>query len=333
MKTAIVTGGSGFVGSHLVRHLRGEGRYDRIVITDRSGLPPEEIPDGEEVVHLKWDVREEADPGTFRRLGCGERTHIFNLAAVCRIPGYPHADYYRTNILGAENVCRLADRLESPHMVFTSSVSVYGASEELKTEETVPQPSDPYGISKLVAEYIHRGWQEKREGRHLTILRPGIVFGPGEAANFTRLYDALRKGYFFYPGRRDTRKACVYVKDVARACGWFAAHPGGLRLFNLSYEEAPPISEICETLARETDAGRPRLRVPAPLLMGAARVIRLLGDLTGRDFKGIHPDRVRKVMISTNISGSKLKRSGFSLKYSLEEGVRDWYEGCGQTLG
>lgn len=332
MRTAIVTGGSGFVGSHLIRHLREEGPYDRIVNADRSGVPPEELEEPGELVHLKWDVRREADPEVFRRLGCGEDTHIFNLAAICRIPGYPDADYFRTNIRGAENVCRLADQLDCRNMVFTSTVALYGGSEELKTEESMPQPNDPYGISKLVAERVHRGWREKREGRSLAILRPGVIYGAGERANFTRLYESLRKGYFFYPGRRDTRKACVYVKDVARACGWFASRPDGLQLYNLVYRKAPTIQRICEVLADETDARRARLRIPAPLLMGAAHVIRMLSAATGRSFKGIHPERVRKVMVSTNISGDKLAASGFRLNYTLEEGVREWFGECGGTL-
>ncbi|MDZ7771567.1 MAG: NAD(P)-dependent oxidoreductase [Balneolaceae bacterium] len=332
MKTAIITGGSGFVGSHLIRHLQREGRYDRIVNTDRSGLAPDEIPREAELAHLKWDVRRKADAEVFRELGCGEQTHIYNLAAICRIPGYPHEDYYRTNILGAENVCRLADELGCRTMLFTSSVSVYGGSEELKTEESVPQPADPYGISKLVAEYIHRGWRESGEGRRLVILRPGIIFGSGEQANFTRLYDALKKGYFFYPGRRDTRKACAYVKDVARALDWFARHGDEFELYNLAYEQAPAIEEICGVIASETDAGRARLRIPAPLLLGAAYLIHAAARLTGLSFKGIHPDRVRKVMVSTHISGEKLANSGFGLKYSLKEGVRDWFDESGRSL-
>jgi nucleoside-diphosphate-sugar epimerase len=181
-----------------------------------------------------------------------------------------------------------------------------------------------------VAEYIHKGWQEKNpESRMLTILRPGIIFGKGEQANFTRLYESQKKGFFVYPGRKDTRKACVYVKDVARACYHFSDGESMQYLFNLVYEKAPTIQEICETVAQETDARKPFMLVPGPLLIFAAYVIMLLGKVIGKELTGIHPDRVKKVMISTNVSGDKLAKTGFKLAYSLSDGVSDWYKDCG----
>lgn len=162
----------------------------------------------------------------------------------------------------------------------------------------------------------------------LSILRPGIIFGKGEQANFTRLYESQKKGFFVYPGRKDTKKACVYVKDVARACYHFSKKGGGQHLYNLVYEKAPSIKEICETVADETDAKKPLLLIPGPLLVVAAYCIVGLGKIIGKEFSGIHPDRVKKVMLSTNVSGEKLKESGFNLKYNLREGIRDWYQDC-----
>lgn len=330
--TAIVTGGSGFVGGHLIRHLLEQKRYGKIINLDIC--PPEGDSGDDDTVHyLEWDLRKSRDAGPLRSMGCGEDTHIYNLAAICRIPGYPDRDYFETNILGAEQVTALAEELGCRNIIFTSSVAPYGASEELKTEESVPQPDNPYGSSKLVAEYIHRAWMQRDPGqRHLTILRPGIIFGPREQANFTRLYRSLRKGYFVFPGRKDTRKACVYVKDVARACDHFAFQPDGFQLYNLVYESAPTIETICRALTRHTDAGKARFTMPGAILVGAAYLIKGVGKLLRKEFSGIHPDRVRKVMISTNISGTKLTRSSFNLSYTLEDGIADWVEECGREI-
>lgn len=57
-----------------------------------------------------------------------------------------------------------------------------------------------------------------------------------------------------------------------------------------------------------------------------------LGKISGKEFTGIHPDRVKKVMISTNISGNKLANSDFELKYSLAEGIQDWVNDCNGKL-
>lgn len=329
MSQAIITGGSGFVGTHLIDHLLNEKAYTTIIIADLVS-PSNDYSNAPEKVHfIECDVRKSINAKSFRELGCGENTVIYNLAAICRIPGFPEIDYYRTNILGAETVCQLAEELGSTRMIFTSSVSPYGASEDLKTEESIPQPKDPYGSSKLVAEYIHRGWQQRGpENRILSILRPGIIFGKGEQANFTRLYESQKKGFFVYPGRRDTKKACVYVKDVARACHHFSEKKPKIHLYNMVYEDPPSIEEICLTVAKETDAKKPFMLIPGPLLIFVAYCILALGKLVGKEFTGIHPDRVKKVMISTNISGEKLKQSGFQLRYNLKEGIRDWYKDC-----
>ncbi|MDR8393486.1 NAD(P)-dependent oxidoreductase [Aliifodinibius sp. S!AR15-10] len=330
---AIVTGGSGFVGTHLINHLSNENAYEKVIILDL--VPPtEEFQEvTTDVKFIQCDIRKPIDPPPLQELGCDEDTVIYNLAAICRIPGFPEIDYFRTNIKGAENVCQLAEELGCRRMVFTSSVSPYGASEDLKTEESIPQPKDPYGSSKLVAEYIHKGWQLKEpENRMLSILRPGIIYGEGEQANFTRLYESQKKGFFAYPGRKDTKKACVYVKDVARACYHFSKKRQGQHLYNLVYEEAPAIEKICLTLADQTDARKPLLLIPGPLLIFAAYCIMILGKLIGKEFNGIHPDRVRKVMISTNISGKKLSESDFQLQYNLKEGIKDWYSDCNGKL-
>ena len=146
---------------------------------------------------------------------------IFNFAAVHRTPGHEDHEYFETNIRGAENVVAFAEKWNIKKIVFTSSIAPYGAAEELKKETTLPTPNTAYGISKLVAEKIHEKWQNGDAAhRQLTIVRPGVVFGKGENGNFTRLYWAIRGHKFAYPGRKDTIKACIYVKELVRFLLW-----------------------------------------------------------------------------------------------------------------
>lgn len=253
---------------------------------------------------------------------------IINLAAVHRTPGHPDHEYFETNIKGAENICHFAEEKGINTIVFTSSIAPYGASESLKEETSLPTPNTPYGISKLVAEQIHRTWQAKDpENRKLVILRPGVVFGKGENGNFTRLYNALSKGIFFYPGRRDTVKACIYVKDLVdvtfKVLGSF---DHGVKLYNLTYEPSPTISEIVEHLAASTNVKSTNLLINGKLLKIGASFVGLLGGKKN----GIHPERVKKLMVSTNISGEKIKSDGFKFKFGLKAGIEDWFKDCGQ---
>ena len=251
---------------------------------------------------------------------------IFDLAAVHRTPGHPEEAYFETNIRGAENVTAFAEKYGIRKILFTSSIAPYGASEDLKTEETLPTPNTPYGISKLVAEKIHQIWQARDPARELTIVRPGIVYGKGEHGNMTRLYSGQKKGYFFYAGRKDTIKACIYVKELVRFFKYRMLDHSfpGAEIYNCTYEPAYTIEEICNAMQKATGLHRHVPLVPAGLLLFAAGI---LGPIGGKKV-GIHPARVRKLMVSTNVCGRKLAATDYKFHYTLEESFRDWFEDC-----
>ena len=125
---------------------------------------------------------------------------VANFAAVHREPGHNDYEYFECNIKGAENVCSWASKINCSKIIFTSSIAPYGPSEEKKDESTIPVPQTAYGSSKLVAEKIHSIWQAGDSNRQLVIVRPGVVFGPGEFGNVSRLIKAVHKRYFFYMG-------------------------------------------------------------------------------------------------------------------------------------
>lgn len=328
----IIFGGSGFIGTHLIKLLKAEcikpedKIYDLdIVMPGEEGVVPGIVEEIEGVNYIRLDVRKpiefEFEPTA--------NDIIFNLAAVHRTPGHPDYAYFETNILGAENVTEFASKHNINKILFTSSIAPYGAAEELKTEETIPTPNTPYGISKLTAEKIHMIWQAKDNDRELTIVRPGIVYGKGEHGNMTRLYWGQRKRYFMYTGRKDTIKACIYVKELVRFFKYRMIDNDfkGVDIYNCTFEPAYTIEQICNTMQKATGMKRRIPLIPGGLLMTVARIV---GSIGGRKI-GIHPARVKKLMVSTNICGKKLAASGYKFHYTLEESFRDWYEDCGQT--
>lgn len=179
---------------------------------------------------------------------------IGNFAAVHREPGHEGYEYYECNLLGAENVCDWAERVGCNKMIFSCSIAPYGLSEEVRDERSIPIPTTAYGSSKLAAEKIHQIWQAKEERRQLVIVRPGVVFGPGEGGNVSRLIKAVRKRYFFYMANRDTRKAGIYVKELCRAMLWVLnsekSKADGVSLFNMSMNPGPSIEEYVTSIAR-----------------------------------------------------------------------------------
>lgn len=315
----VIFGGCGFIGSHVVDLLREKYPDAKIYIADL--LADTAQSDGV-ISYQRVDVRSPIElQGDF-----GANTLVFNFAAIHRTPGHPDYAYFETNIRGAENVCDFARKHGIENIVFTSSIAPYGAAEELKMEETLPTPNTPYGISKLVAEKIHREWAAENASRRLSIVRPGIVFGKGENGNMTRLYKALKKRKFAYAGRKDTIKACIYVKDLVRVMLAMGEAEGEkTKLYNCCYYPSFTIEQIANTMLKATGMRRRIPFIPRKPMMAAATLCGLFGGLG----LGICPARVKKLMVSTNIDGQKLAKD-YPLSYSLEDAFRDWFKDCGE---
>lgn len=324
----IIFGGSGFIGTHLIHLLKGSQKkgdriYDLdIVMPGEEGVVPGIVEKNDGVDYIRIDVRK---PFDFDFSPTPDDI-IFNLAAVHRTPGHPDYEYFETNIRGAENVTYFAEKYGINKILFTSSIAPYGAAEDLKDETTLPTPNTPYGISKLVAEKIHQIWQVKDDKRELTIVRPGIVYGKGEHGNMTRLYKGMKGHYFMYTGRKDTIKASIYVKELVLFFKYRMMDNSfpGTDIYNCTFEPAYNIEQICETMKKATGLKYKVPLIPGGLLMTAATI---LGPIGGKKV-GIHPARVKKLMISTNISGKKLSECGYKFHYEFEETFRDWFKDC-----
>jgi nucleoside-diphosphate-sugar epimerase len=157
----------------------------------------------------------------------GDIVLIANFAAIHREPGYEDAEYFETNLLGAENVCKFAEKVGCQNIIFTGSISLYGVSESVKDELTLPVPVTAYGASKLTAEKIHQIWRAKdANDRRLVIVRPGVVFGPGEGGNVSRLIRSVIHRYFFFMGNQSSVTSSEETKPSRRKF-FFGASAGG----------------------------------------------------------------------------------------------------------
>lgn len=305
----IVFGSSGFVGTHLIRRLRHSGR--RVIAVDVK--PARERLNG--VDYVVGDVRDLAAFQADESIGC-----IYNLAAVHTTPGHPNEEYYDTNVNGALEVTRLADRLGVSEIVFTSSISVYGPGEDRKTESSPPSPVSAYGYSKLLAEKIHLQWAGRQSGRRLTIVRPAVVFGPGEGGNFTRMAGLLKKGFFIYPGRKDTVKACIYIDDLLRAIEFARTRSEELAIFNGAYPGPYTLQAIVESLIEGHFRNARTYMIPTGVVRVAAGILGRLKFLN----IGIHPDRVLKLVRSTDVYPAWLVSQGFAFPSGLGSVVAKW---------
>ncbi len=316
--TAVIFGGSGFIGRHLACHLLSRGISQNVVLGDIVRPDPRELPLGAEFRDI--DVRRPIEASLVPR----HADLVVNLAAVHREPGHRPEEYFETNLRGAENVCAWAASAGSRTVVFTSSISPYGPTETEKSELSPPAPATPYGESKLGAERIHREWQERgAASRELVIVRPGVVFGPGENGNVTRMIRAVLGGYFVYMGNRRTRKAGGYVKELCETVVWALERQQSQRepqiLYNFTMAPPPTIEEFAQAICKVAGVRRRFPRLPYPAVWAAAWLLRALG--AGRS---LHPLRVRKLVRSNNIVPAYLAAAGYAYHYTLESALADW---------
>ncbi len=202
----------------------------------------------------------------------------------------------------------------------------------MKDEHSLPSPTTAYGGSKLAAEKIHQIWQARDdESRRLVIVRPGVVFGPGEGGNVSRLIKAVLHRYFFYMGNQNTRKAGVYVKELCHAMWWVfqRQESSGERvsLFNMSMNPGPSIREYVDAVCKVACVRRFVPGLPYPLLLFVAYLIDAIARPLGIKHP-FSPVRIRKLVRSNNILPNYLVEKGYEYRYSLESALADWRASC-----
>ena len=320
-ESAIIFGGTGYIGTRLAVHLRDQG-WRRIQLADIKP-PVGALPPG--IDFVRCDVRLPIEA----QIGAAEADWIFNFAAIHREPGHAYREYFDTNLPGARNVCAYAELIRCANILFTSSIAVYGDIIGPTDERTATYPNTAYGISKLCAEIIHEGWREAGSNRRLVIVRPGVVYGPGEPGNMLRMIQALQRGRFIFPGDGSVRKSYAYIFGLLESMEFMLARPEPCLRYNYVEKETEPLRALVDHVAALLGIRPPKLRAPAVLLMSAARLAQLATN--GRS--PLHPMRVRKAAQSSHIVPAELIRLGFDFRYDFPSSLRHWISVAPEDFG
>ena len=316
-QSCIVTGGAGFIGTHLLSSLNQTKRFNRIFVLD-SKPPQVDFPG---VVHIPCDLKQPL------AVDISEPCHTcFHLAAVCKEPGYEWEEYFSVNYAGTVNLRDFAERIGIRNIIFTSTMMVYRAGEQRCTEDALTAPDTAYGMSKLLAELVLKEWGARSPQRRLRIVRPGVVFGKGESANYTRLYHALRKKRFVYVGRKSTVKGSIYVKDLVRFLEFLTDDPLGDSLYNLVYPEPLTIEDICTAMCEVFGFNSHIPVLPYRLALLGGYVGEFLSQMGINTH--IHHRRIEKLYNSTDLTADRACKNGFRVAYPLRDALRDWQKDC-----
>jgi UDP-glucose 4-epimerase len=170
---SLVTGGAGFLGSHVVEALLARGERV-VVLDDLSGGFSENVPDGARLV--QGSILDDAlVNGIFRDYRV---RHVYHLAAYAAegLSHFIRRFNYQNNLIGSVNLINASVNYEVECFVFTSSIAVYGPGQVPMHEELVPMPEDPYGVAKLAVEQDLRACHEQF-GLPYVVFRPHNVYG------------------------------------------------------------------------------------------------------------------------------------------------------------
>lgn len=321
-KTAIIFGGSGYIGTNLLNELLLSNLFQKYVIADIKELQgfDEFINLGIVQYHLV-DVRSNIDLN-IQDID-KQNSWIFNFAAVHREPGHEYKEYFDTNIRGAENINEFARRTGIKNIFFTSSIAPYGRSLKQSTEESELYPETAYGISKAMAEKIHQQWLAEDGSRRLIIVRPSVIFGPKDPGNVYRMIKALKNGTFVLPNGGKVIKAYGYIFGLIESILFTIKKEERLIVYNYAENQIIPLFEMAAIIKKELNIKKPTLKLPVWLLEIVAAWIFLGLKLFGKK-SSIHPVRVRKAGFPTNIKPKYLIDNGFNFKYGFQKALIHW---------
>ena len=331
MKTAVIFGGMGFIGMHFATYLLSQNKFELIYLIDISEPKDkfgntlyENLKINNRVKIIQKDIRKDLSD-----LQVSKVDIIFDFAAIHREPGHADHEYFDTNVVGSKNICKFADQVNCKNIIFTSSISVYGPGDHEKNEDTNTLPNTAYGKSKLNAENNYFNWQNQNENQKiLTICRPGVVFGPGENGNVTRLVKAIKKRIFFYMGNKKLKKGGIYIKELVNTIIWMNKNQvcgkfKNKELYNATFYPCPTIFDFVTSISNIISIKNNHFELPKNLI----KFLIFLSSFITKNLStksNYHYKRLNKLFVSNFIKPDILLKNNYKYLYNIDSSLLDW---------
>lgn len=318
----LVTGASGFVGSHMIDLLVSKGHHIRAADVKDFSYPTEQ----KYVTFVKADItKREALRGFF-----DDVEYAFHIASVF--------DYwaswdilYKVNVEGTRNLCEEALNSDIKSLVIWSSGAVYGVPKEIPVKETAPlAPVNDYEKSKAEQEKVAMQFFEEN-GLPVIIIRPASIYGPRSKYGTTILLFMLAKGQLpAIPGCGKYIPALVHVADVVNAAYFLAEKKEAIGdVFNIADDSKYTIEELLLAAAEMIGVKIRKFHIPLWLLKTMAYFSELGAKITGKRPR-IEKEMIRYLTFDSLMDNTKIKNLGYKLIYpdamiGLQE-TMEWYK-------
>jgi nucleoside-diphosphate-sugar epimerase len=317
VRRVIVTGATGFIGRHLSRHLVASGADVCAVLRPKS---TQMAPAG--VATVRTPLEPSALEAAFR--GADVVVHLAGVTSAVRPQTYTDV-----NVEGTRAVATAA-RQAGARLIHISSLAAAGPAPAgaPRHEDDPPDPITPYGRSKLAGE----GVVASTSGLRWTILRPAVVYGPGDRALLPILRLAER-GVLLLVGRPGAAYTFVHVSDVVRAIDAAIDRRRDGEIFFVGHPLPATAADLIEHIRRVVGRRALVIRVPQPIVRAAAVACDMAGRIAGRS---VPLNRSRFAELSAEGFVCQVdrlhERLGVAAAIDLAEGLAEtaaWYRDAG----
>jgi nucleoside-diphosphate-sugar epimerase len=326
MKT-LVTGGTGFTGSHLVRRLLDQGHDVTILDLQRGPCSDELENKGARLILGSVTDAELVDQAV------ADSEIVYHLAAAFRQISASKDFYWHVNVDGTRNVLNAAKSHGVRRVVHCSTAGVHGQIKNHPWDEDSPiAPKDLYQQTKWAGEQVCHEFMKR--GQEITIIRPTSEYGPGDVHGMRFVYRLVKTGRFLMFGDGKATTHPVYIDNLIDAFDLATSAPAAAGRTYLIGDAAPiSLNELVAAAARSIDVDVNIIHLPLypPLWLFAACV-----EFAYKPFRVSPPLFRARVHWFRNTRAYSIKRArmeiGYEPRVSLNEGMRrtaDWYRETG----
>ncbi|MFX0054079.1 MAG: NAD-dependent epimerase/dehydratase family protein [Promethearchaeota archaeon] len=325
MVECFVTGGTGFIGSHIVRLLTEKGHHVNMLVRKTSNM---ELIENLPVSKVVGDI---TDIDSMLSGTTNDTEWFFHNAARMSEWG-GKARNWPVNVDGTRNALEVARRKDVPQFIYTSSTALYGFPGKPMTEDSPKKPYESYQQSKLAAEELV--WKYSQDyGISATAVRPPTVVGHGDMYLGPTLIEAVRSGTYVHFDGGKNRQSIVHGEDVAR-CLILAAEN-----FGKAHENAYNVTSFIVEMRVFIEALADELRVPKDFRSVPYKAALAIGKMTSGLFRAFHRKdspfltafRVKYLGSDYVVDDSKARQElGYKPRWNLETTVRDMVEWGGK---
>ncbi len=315
----LLTGGTGFIGQHLLRALCAAGHGCRVLARPGSDLTP--------FTDLTLEVvrGDVTDPASLRGIADGMDV-VYHLAAAGHVTAQSPDAYARFRALNVDGTRHLIKACRgsgiSRFIHFSSTAAVGTVHHPIIDETTLCQPQTPYQRSKYESEQVVlAAWQQERFPA--VILRPCMVYGPGGKGEFLKICRLMARGIFPRVGRGANLTPIVHVRDVVQAASEAAtrARPG--EVYFIASAQSYPAATIRRHVLAALGLRRPYPYVPLWLALAGAHGLETVARWTGRT-PLVTRQNIRSTVADRMFDISKAQRElGYRPSVPLDEGIRE----------